>query len=185
MDKDRILALDTETTGVGPNAEILQLSVIDGEGAMRMNQYFRPKKNSSWPEAEKVNHISPAMVSKCPFILDHKEEIQEMLGNAEAIVGYNLPFDVQMLLQSGLTLPDPKKTIYIDIMPPFSEKYGERDPFTGNIRWQKLITCAKHYGYDGEGWHDSLADTKATIYCFWKMIEDGTMKLDKKQKKEA
>ena len=29
MDKDRILALDTETTGVGPNAEILQLSVID------------------------------------------------------------------------------------------------------------------------------------------------------------
>lgn len=118
MDKDRILALDTETTGVGPNAEILQLSVIDGEGAVRMNQYFRPKKNSSWPEAEKVNHISPAMVSKCPFILDHKEEIQEMLGNAETIVGYNLPFDVQMLLQSGLTLPDPKKTIYIDIMPP-------------------------------------------------------------------
>ena len=49
MDKDRILALDTETTGVGPNAEILQLSVIDGEGAVRMNQYFRPKKNSSWP----------------------------------------------------------------------------------------------------------------------------------------
>ena len=97
MDKDRILALDTETTGVGPNAEILQLSVIDGEGAVRMNQYFRPKKNSSWPEAEKVNHISPAMVSKCPFILDHKEEIQEMLGNAETIVGYNLPFDVQML----------------------------------------------------------------------------------------
>ena len=185
MDKDRILALDTETTGVGPNAEILQLSVIDGEGAMRMNQYFRPKKNSSWPEAEKVNHISPAMVSKCPFILDHKEEIQEMLGNAEAIVGYNLPFDVQMLLQSGLTLPDPKKTIYIDIMPPFSEKYGERDPFTGNIRWQKLITCAKHYGYDGEGWHDSLADTKATIYCFWKMIEDGTLKLDKKAEERS
>ena len=122
MDKDRILALDTETTGVGPNAEILQLSVIDGEGAVRMNQYFRPKKNSSWPEAEKVNHISPAMVSKCPFILDHKEEIQEMLGNAETIVGYNLPFDVQMLLQSGLTLPDPKKTIYIDIMPPLLRK---------------------------------------------------------------
>ena len=185
MDKDRILALDTETTGVGPNAEILQLSVIDGEGAVRMNQYFRPKKNSSWPEAEKVNHISPAMVSKCPFILDHKEEIQEMLGNAETIVGYNLPFDVQMLLQSGLTLPDPKKTIYIDIMPPFSEKYGERDPFTGDIRWQKLITCAKHYGYDGEGWHDSLADTKATIYCFWKMIEDGTLKLDKKAEERS
>ena len=125
------------------------------------------------------------MGSKCPFILDHKEEIQEMLGNAETIVGYNLPFDVQMLLQSGLTLPDPKKTIYIDIMPPFSEKYGERDPFTGNIRWQKLITCAKHYGYDGEGWHDSLADTKATIYCFWKMIEDGTLKLDKKAEERS
>lgn len=109
MDKDRILALDTETTGVGPNAEILQLSVIDGEGAMRMNQYFRPKKNSSWPEAEKVNHISPAMVSKCPFILDHKEEIQEMLGNAEAIVGYNLPSTCRCSSRAALPCPIQRK----------------------------------------------------------------------------
>ena len=119
MDKDRILALDTETTGVGPNAEILQLSVIDGEGAVRMNQYFRPKKNSSWPEAEKVEpHLPDQWSAKCPFILDHKEEIQEMLGNAETIVGYNLPFDVQMLLQSGLTLPDPKKPSTSTSCPP-------------------------------------------------------------------
>ena len=37
MDKDRILALDTETTGLSPNAEILQLSVIKREGSMWMN----------------------------------------------------------------------------------------------------------------------------------------------------
>ena len=48
MDIKKILVLDTETTGFDSKAEILQLSVIDGSGEIRINEYFRPRFISSW-----------------------------------------------------------------------------------------------------------------------------------------
>ena len=61
--KEDILVLDTETTGFGPSAEILQLSIVNGLGEIVMNEYFRPARTTCWPGAEAVNHISPAMVA--------------------------------------------------------------------------------------------------------------------------
>ena len=42
--KEDILVLDTETTGFGPSAEILQLSIVNGLGEIVMNEYFRPAR---------------------------------------------------------------------------------------------------------------------------------------------
>ena len=42
--KEDILVLDTETTGFGPLAEILQLSIVNGLGEVVMNEYFRPAR---------------------------------------------------------------------------------------------------------------------------------------------
>ena len=37
MNKNEILVLDTETTGFLGNAEVLQVSILDGEGTVLMN----------------------------------------------------------------------------------------------------------------------------------------------------
>lgn len=41
------------------------------------------------------------------------------------------------------------------------EKYGD-------YKYQKLSTCAEYYGYDwgNDTAHDSLADCKATLFCY-------------------
>ena len=39
----RLISLDTETTGIDDKAEILQLSIIDGTGRTIIDQYFRPE----------------------------------------------------------------------------------------------------------------------------------------------
>ena len=136
--KEDILVLDTETTGFGPSAEILQLSIVNGLGEIVMNEYFRPARATCWPSAEAVNHISPAMVADKPLISERKLGIEKILHAAKI--------------------------------------YGEPSiRYPGKYKYQKLITCAKYYGYSEEGWHDSLADTKATLYCFWKMVEDGSI----------
>lgn len=175
MNKEKILVLDTETTGFDKAAEILQLSILNGNGEVLMNEYFRPRHTVSWAGAQQVNHISPAMVAGKPPLSVRKQAIEVLLQGADMIAGYNLPFDLRMLGQNGIGIPDKDKVRYLDLMRPFSETYGDINEKTGRYRWQKLITCAKYYGYEEGGWHDSLADTRATLYCFWKMAADGTI----------
>lgn len=172
MDKNRILVLDTETTGFTKNDEILQLSIIDGKGVIVLNEYFCPQHVHSWESAEQVNHISPAMVADKPGIQEEKNRIENILSTAEVIVGYNLPFDLEMLIQNGITIPPSTKVRYLDLMKPFARIYSEHHAkYPDQFKNQKLITCAKYYNYPKDNWHDSLADARATLYCFWEMVK--------------
>lgn len=173
------IALDTETTGFLPDDEVLQLSIVDGTGKKLFNQYFKPNHKTSWESAMAVNHITPDMVAKENPIQMHKKDIEEILDKAKVIVGYNLGFDMTMLAQNGIRLPEERK--YVDLMGPFAEVYGQHKE-DGTIKWQKLTTCAKHYGFKQDGtWHDSMGDTNATMYCYKKMREnDHIQEKDKK-----
>lgn len=169
--KEKILVLDTETTGIDDKAEILQLSIIDGTGRTIIDQYFRPEHTASWPEAAAVNGITPDMIKNKPGITSIAERLEKLLADAALIIGYNLPFDLRMLVQAGIALPIERK--YLDIMIPFARMYGEWNEFYGDWKWQKLITCAEYCGYTGDGWHNSLADVKATLFCFEQLAEVG------------
>lgn len=179
MNRNEILVLDTETTGFLGDAELLQVSILDGKGQVLMNEYFKPDHTASWPGAMAVNHITPAMVADKPSIQARKNDISHLLRHAKAVVGYNISFDLKMLRQNGVYVPSRLQLRPIDLMGPFSDRYGKERNLTlnkyGHYRYQKLITCADYYGYEGGTWHDSLEDTKATLYCFWKMVEDGTL----------
>lgn len=172
---DKILVLDTETTGLGHRAEILQFSAMWGNEEIAMNQYIRPEHTDRWEQAMSVNHITPGLVADKPTMSELKEKIEALLYNADIIVGYNLPFDLRMLSQNGVELPSEDKVKYVDLMIPFAEIYGEYNDYFGDYKWQKLITCAHYYGYTGDGWHDSLADVRATLYCYRKMLDRGDL----------
>lgn len=172
---DKILVLDTETTGVDSRAEVLQFSAIWGTGKEAMNVYIKPVHTTEWPRAMSVNHISPEDVANCPEMPEVKESIEALLNESKVIVGYNLPFDLGMLQHNGIKLPSEQDVEFIDLMRPFAEVYGEYSLVYGDYKWQKLITCAKYYGYEGDGWHDSLADTRATLYCFKAMLANGNL----------
>ncbi len=55
----------------------------------------------------------------------------------------------------------------------FAPIYGEWDDYHCDYRFKKLTTCAAYYNYDynyGSAAHNSLADAKATLYCFEKIF---------------
>lgn len=161
------IVIDTETTGVDNQAEILQLSIIDGYGNKLWDKYYKPVHTTSWEQAQAVNKISPEMVAKCnPLILD-KERIENLISGYDLIVGYNIPFDIRMCQQNGLSI---HKDIF-DVMRAFARIYGEYNPKYGSYKWKKLSECASYYGYEEDlnNLHNSICDCLATLFCFERM----------------
>lgn len=57
------IVIDTETTGLTDSDELLQISVIDDAGTVLFDSLVRPYFHTEWPEAQKVNGITPEMVA--------------------------------------------------------------------------------------------------------------------------
>ncbi len=173
--KSQSITLDTERTGLrtSDGAEILQLSIINQDGEVLFNEYFKPMFSESWEAAMKVNGITPEMVSDKPCIYEKLPEILAILRGAGRVIGYNTPFDLGMLGSVGAEHPE--EVPVEDVMRDFASIYGEYNEERGA---KSLTTCAAYYGYDwGEdAAHDSLADCRATLFCYKKMRDQHSEK---------
>lgn len=159
--------IDTETTGLDPEKdEILQISIINGKGTIIFSSYVKPQRHSEWPEAEKVNGITPELVSNALSIQEILVTINVCLCIADTLVGYNLPFDLDFLQNNGVVLHEGIKCI--DLMPLFAKEYGEICDNSGGYKYQSLTTAANYYGYDWRSGsaHNSLNDCFATLHVF-------------------
>lgn len=173
---------DIETTGTDINSdEVLQISIINDKGDTLLNSYVRPEKHTEWKNAEMIHGISPEKVKTSPVISELKNQIQEIVDNAELIVGYNLDtFDVPFLEESaGINFKD--KETY-DVMLAFAPIYGDYNERYGNYKWKSLSICADYYGYEFNA-HDSLEDVKATLYCYEK-VKDYYENIEEVEKQE-
>lgn len=161
------IIIDTETTGLRPDQdELLQVAIIDDTGKTLIDQYVRPTRCDEWPEAERVNHISPEMVRDCPAISDPAvhDVIQSVLYQADKIMGYNTQFDIGFLIAAGFDVPICETK---DIMIEFAEVYGDYSEYYESYVWKKLTVAAEYYGYE---WpvdaHNALGDCLATLYVY-------------------
>lgn len=168
---ERTIVIDTETTGLDSSKdEILQLSIIDDRGNTLFNEYFKPIKVKDWKAAESVNGITPQMIADCKDIYHYFGEIQQILCDADTIIGYNTEFDVNFLVDCGFEINEDTATV--DVMREFAPIYGEWIEDRQDYKWQKLTICAEYYGYDwknSERAHNSLGDCLATLFCYNKM----------------
>lgn len=161
------VVLDLETTGLNVlDDEILQVTIIDQGENVLINEYCKPKNVTEWENAEKINNITPAMVSdKRPF--DYFiEEVRDILNNAEEVIIYNADFELAFLDKYGIEV---NSKIY-DLMISFAEVYGDFNEYYGNYTWKSLDTCCLYYGYYLDNAHNSLEDCKATLYCYNSLI---------------
>ena len=165
----RIIVFDTETTGLDAwrlNDEILQLSIIDGDGNTLLNSYVKPGLHDRWPKATQVNGITSEMVKDAPQAKDLIPIVKGIFDSADILIAYNIDFDLGFLDQWGVC-PTKEQEI-VDVMEEFAEEYGEYNEYYGNYKWQKLTTAADYYGYIFDA-HDSLEDVRATLYVYKKL----------------
>lgn len=174
---------DTETTGLGKDDEVLSIGICDETGSPIIGTLVRPLAHSSWPDAERINHIDPDMLAAAPTLTDVLLDMREkgLIGSKAdyvCLVGYNVDFDVRMVVQSSellrqsgffctgdamplsirhqfdnaeyayATLLTDKPLIIVDAMAPACAKMGVWDDRHNDWKRQKLVSVADTIGYE-------------------------------------
>lgn len=162
------IVYDLETTGLYPwDDEILSMCIVDLQGNILFNHYFKPERHEFWESALEVNGITPEMVvNEKPFSY-YKEEIQKIFDSADILITYNgMDFDDNFLSSENIIIPDVKK---FDVMLEFAWLMHEWNYKHKNWYWHKLTDCAASYGYTFQA-HDATQDVLATLFCYKKII---------------
>src|SRR6266436_5092509 len=96
--KQKPVYLDSETTGLERNDEIVDFSVIDFDGKVLFNSLVRPK--ISIPSgATRVHQITDSMVANAPTWTELWPEIEAILAG-RVIAIYNAEFDTRLMKQT-------------------------------------------------------------------------------------
>lgn len=169
--KKPFVILDLETTGLKGTAEIVQIGVIDQDGAVVLEQLVKPSKAI---RNSRLHGITDAMVQEAPAFPDVYPQVKAAL-EGKTVLAYNYEFDRTMLDQvcqrHGLDLIDIAHGYCV--MELYAQYNGDWNDYHGNYRWGSLSDAVKACGltFDGQA-HSAVADTQATLAVL-KHMADG------------
>ena len=156
--------LDTETTGIGPHDNIVEIAVIDQGGNVLVDTLVKPMGKIS-PEAMAVHQITDEMVASAQRWGEVWPEIEAVLTNR--VVGiYNADFDLRMMQQSHtrnwMQWKNPAGMEVFCIMKLYAQFYGQWNARRGNYRWHSLDNARKHARIALPNSHRATDDTLLT-----------------------
>lgn len=171
-----ILFVDTETTGTGSDAHIVQLAWIFAGKAQ--NRLIKPDDWTIPAEATAIHGITTE------HALQHGQDaaavFQELhlaITRCEAIVAHNASFDMRMIKQEfdRLQLVMPVKR-QICTMLGSMHYVGLPGKYGNQPKWPKLQELhMKLFGYEFADAHDALVDIRATQLCYTELRRLGVM----------
>lgn len=152
------VVIDFETTGLNCDTdEILQVSIIDQDENVLINQYCRAVRHNSWESASNVNGIYPPRVAFCPPFEKVAPHVQDILSRADKVLAYNCSFEQSFLMVNGI---NPYILFWCD---PMKEIVDYCNASSGGHRSRMALqSAARIIGYDYNA-HDALEDVKATL----------------------
>jgi len=176
-----ILVLDTETTGLGDKAEIIESGIINGSGETVMNTLVKP--TISIPgEATAIHGITDDDLQNAPVFADAVEELEGLI-QGKILLMYNAEYDLRSLRQTAR-----KSKVQINLEPAeircvmleYAKFFGEWNPKHENWKWQSLANAARRTDYiPAEGMlpHRAIADCVAALHVYRHMHPEKNAKL--------
>lgn len=154
------IILDCETTGLTNTDEILSLSIIDEKGNVLFDELFHPLMSDWNIKAKAINNIYPEDVANKEWFSLSIKQIQQIVDEADVIVGFNVKFDLNFLYKQGIKVKH-KETF--DVFETYKSLYKTKK--------NSLEAISKYLGYTETNFHNSLDDCKATLFCLNKLME--------------
>lgn len=159
--------LDTETTGLRNDDEIVEIAVVDDAGKPILDTTIKPNTKEEWPDAQRLHKISPAMVIASPTLADIEQDLIKAVSGRQLVI-YNAAYDCQYLPGSVISATG---AIYC-AMERYARTAGQWNEKQASWKWHRLVDAAEffHYQWKGEP-HRAMADALATGHI-WRSLED-------------
>ncbi len=139
--------LDTETTGLDPRSEIVEICILDSDGGVLVDRLVRPTIPVP-PDATRVHGIRNAMVASEPSWEKVWPEVDQALSG-RTIAIYNADYDMARMRQSHrshrLDWQEPSGPVHC-LMKLYAQYHGEWDPIRRSFRWLSLEQAARRCG---------------------------------------
>lgn len=158
--------VDTETTGLGNDDQIVEIAIIDCCGLTLLNTLVNPQREIP-AKATAIHGITNEMVADAPIWADILPQVVELIG--ESWIAYNAQFNDRMIEQSSSHVPENDFHILLGVpqcaMELYAEFNGDWDDYRRKYKWKKLAEAAKALGVPPvEGApHRALCDCQLTL----------------------
>ena len=154
----RVVYLDTETTGLGPTAEVIDVAVVGADGRVYLDTLVRPVARIP-SDASAIHGIFDADVAAAPTWPEVHDRLCALLAGRIAVV-YNAAFDRRLVSQCcdrhRVSVPD---AAWECAMRRFAAFHGESSA-RGGYRLQRLDRAVATFGGPPPG-HRAAADALA------------------------
>ena len=174
----KIIILDTETTGTAQLDRICQLSyiVLDSDGKIEEihNEFCKPPVPLTF-EAMSIHHITPEMLEDtipCVDTIAYKR-LLELNTPSNIMVIQNAEFDLDMLLKEGMSL----NMKLLDTFRVLRALYPDDSPYGLQFKryqwglYKKEKALVEKYNIEIKA-HDALGDVVVLLNLFEKLLED-------------
>ena len=131
--------MDTETTGTGPTAEIIEIAIIDQDGKLLFESLVKPR-GAIEPDAIRVHGITPDQLQTSPGWAEVWPQAWDVLAGRQ-VGTYNSEFDIRLIKQShklNWINQRLQEENFFCIMKLYARFYGNFDPRSRSYRWQTL-----------------------------------------------
>ena len=159
--------LDTETTGLKDHDQIVEICLLEHDGAIAFQSLVKPTVKIP-PDAARVHHITDAMVSMASTWPEIWPQVEALLTTRRIAI-YNAEYDLRLMEQShrahGLIWSTPVS--HFCIMKLYAQFRGDWNSRAGNYRWYSLDDARSQCGLNLPNAHRAHADTllaRAVLY---------------------
>lgn len=164
----RLLAVDTETTGMSPASgdrlvEVAWVEIVDGALGAEGSSLVRPGRPIP-PDASRVHGITDAMVADAPAYREAGRALREACGDLP-LVFHNAPFDLPFLVHLFLEAGAPA------LLNPIVDTLGLARGLSGT-GGNSLGALASRLGLPAETAHRALGDARTTARLFLALVAE-------------
>ncbi len=158
------LILDTETTGLEDDAEIIEIALVRLTGEVVLKQLVRPTRPFP-PEASAIHGLREVDVQNAPSWAEVWPQVERIFQDNPNLIIYNAAYDKRLITQSctlaGIPAPSWKwlTSISACAMEWYAQYVGEWSDYYQSFRWLPLPSAG----------HRAVDDCQATLTVLQEM----------------
>jgi DNA polymerase-3 subunit epsilon len=162
---ERWAVLDTETTGLSSQDEVIELALVDASGAVLFSSLIQTQDPQRHDLATHIHSITSDMLGAAPTFPQVWPTLEALFSHYQNILVYNADFDSFLLevtaRRYGYRLPS---LSWSCLMEQYAVYHGAWHDYFQSYTWQKLQVACSRLGVQVDGkYHRATADALATL----------------------